>query len=154
MITFRVHGTPKPGGSKKAFVHPHAKNKAGKPMVIVMDACKGNKEWRDAVAAAAREAYEGPLLGSPLVFSVEFYLPRPKSHYGTGKKSDVLKLSAPKYHTKSPDLTKLLRSTEDALTGVVWRDDAQVVETLVGKRYDKITGASITISELSRGEAP
>jgi Holliday junction resolvase RusA-like endonuclease len=34
-----------------------------------------------------------------------------------------------------PDATKLLRGLEDALTGVVWHDDAQIVSQHVEKRY-------------------
>ena len=32
-------------------------------------------------------------------------------------------------------LLKLTRAVEDALTGLVWRDDAQVVDEVLSKRY-------------------
>lgn len=38
-------------------------------------------------------------------------------------------------HTKRPDTGNLLKAVEDALTGVVYRDDAQIVELHVSKNY-------------------
>jgi hypothetical protein len=49
VIRFFVPGIPAPGGSKKAFHHA----KPGK--IIVKDACKRNKPWRDTVASFALE---------------------------------------------------------------------------------------------------
>ncbi|WP_345784476.1 hypothetical protein [Stenotrophomonas chelatiphaga] len=48
-------------------------------------------------------------------------------------------LSAPKrrvvFPSKLPDLSKLVRSTEDALTDAgIWRDDARVIECTSAKR--------------------
>jgi Holliday junction resolvase RusA-like endonuclease len=36
-------------------------------------------------------------------------------------------------HTQKPDLTNLVKAVEDALTGIAYRDDAQVCETVVSK---------------------
>ena len=45
--------------------------------------------------------------------------------------------------------TKLIRAVEDALTGIVWRDDAQVAVQKVAKVYgDEPQGAVITIEEI------
>ena len=142
MISFFVPGLPRPGGSKKAFRHA----KTGKIMVV--DACARNKEWRAVVALAARQAYnDEPLTGS-LVLSINFYLPRPKGHYGSGKNSEVLKPSAPVYPIVPPDLTKLIRSTEDALTGILWADDAQVVIQYAKKYYGARIGAEIEVQKV------
>ena len=46
-----------------------------------------------------------------------------------------MKGSAPFYHTTKPDALKLARSTEDALTGIVWADDAQTAVLEISKRY-------------------
>jgi crossover junction endodeoxyribonuclease RusA len=58
-----------------------------------------------------------------------FTMPRPRVHYGTGRNEGVLK---PRFLNavpdRIPDLSKLCRSTEDALTDAgVWADDARVV---------------------------
>ncbi len=135
-ITFTVYGTPKPGGSKKAFV---SKTGVHAGRAIIVDDCATSKDWRRAVMLAAREAMaqsgQGKILG-PVSLDVTFFMPRPRGHYGTGKNENTLKNSAPFFHTKKPDRTKLLRSTEDALTDAgIWRDDTQVCDGPVRKVY-------------------
>jgi Holliday junction resolvase RusA-like endonuclease len=139
MIMFFVRDTPRPGGSKRAF---HSKGKTW-----IVDANKNTKTWRESVRQAALKAYKGKPLKEALEVTHEFFFRRPSSHYGTGKNQNQLKLSAPKYHTKKPDLTKLIRSTEDALTGIIWVDDSQVISRTDLKRYCNLEneGASITI---------
>jgi crossover junction endodeoxyribonuclease RusA len=70
-------------------------------------------------------------------------MPRPKGHYGSGKNELTVKNSAPKYPDKKPDCTKLLRALEDALTGILWIDDSQVVRQVVGKSYADTGDAKI-----------
>ena len=62
---------------------------------------------------------------------VWFYFQRPKSHY-TSK--GLLRKGAPREHTKKPDTDKLVRLVLDALTGVAYHDDSQVVDEH-GKKY-------------------
>jgi len=104
----------------------------------------------DSVRIFAMQAYRGNLLIGPVYLCIEFVLARRKDHYGTGRNKGILKPSAPKYHLVQPDLCKLTRSTEDALTGVIWKDDSQVVTHSTTKRYNngEKTGALISIEEL------
>jgi Holliday junction resolvase RusA-like endonuclease len=129
---FEVLGKPQPGGSKTAFVIPNTKR------AVVVDANKNLKPWKAAVQEAAREQtprwWEGPLEG-PVYLSLIFVRQRPKHHFGTGRNEQVLKDSAPRYPTGRPDTTKLTRGLEDALTGVAWKDDAQIVTQVCLKRY-------------------
>jgi len=142
-ITFDVIGIPQPGGSKKAFMHPHLRR------IMIVDANSKAKNWKDTVRTAAVEAYRGPIIHGPLRLYVTFYMPRPKGHWRTGRNAGELKPNAPKYPTTKPDASKILRSTEDALTKIIWQDDAQVVVQTVCKEYaDGPPGAKITIEEL------
>lgn len=136
-----VTGHPRPGGSKQPFV-PRRKNgdfvtrANGSPMVNVVDASgKSGKAWRKAVAAAARELAPAEPWTGPLAALAIFRMPRPKNHCGTGRNAGTLKAWAPARHLKTPDATKLWRSAEDALTGIVWVDDAQIVQQTVQKVY-------------------
>jgi Holliday junction resolvase RusA-like endonuclease len=145
MITIFVRDTPRPGGSKKSFLH----NRTGK--IIVVDANKHTKTWRDSVRAAAIEVYKGHPLTGPISVDYTFYFNRPNSHHGTGRNKDMVRASAPGFHTIKPDLTKLIRSTEDALTGLIWKDDSQVCRRMDEKKYvddDEKEGVLITILPL------
>ena len=133
LTEFRIYDVPKPGGSKRVF-----RMKAGKS--IVTDDCKTVGVWREAVKSAAREAYDGPVVLGPLRLAVVFYMTRPIGHWGTGRNAETLKRSSPPFPVTRPDSTKLLRSTEDCLSGLIWRDDAQIVNTIVGKRYHSLHG--------------
>lgn len=125
--SFEVFGLPKPAGSKRAFV------RGGR--AIVTDDCRGSREWKNQVADAVGRQHDGPLLDGPLELQVEFWLPRPKSHFGSGRNADQVRPSAPTHPAVKPDLLKLTRAVEDALTGVLWRDDALIVSERLAKRY-------------------
>lgn len=144
-FSFFVPGVPATAGSKKAFVN----RKTGRPMIV--DDCKKGPSWRESVQVAAFKKLnplgEHPLIDEPIELNVVFFFTRPKGHLRTGEKHrGELKPNAPNWPTKPPDVTKLLRALEDALTGVVWRDDASVVVQAARKVYADRPGAFVTIS--------
>jgi Holliday junction resolvase RusA-like endonuclease len=126
-IDLTVYGIPGPQGSKKAV----GRRKNGS--TILVESSAKVKPWRAAVVEAALAKYAGtePLTG-PLVLRVNFTLPQP--------------VRLPKGRTTPcvyPDLSKLVRSTEDALTTAhIWLDDAQVVSTMASKSYPDPKGLS------------
>lgn len=129
-IWLRIEGKAEPAGSKRGFVNP----KTGG--VIITDANKKSKPWQQIVAAAAREAMDGrPPLEGPLELVASFYFVKPKS-----VKRD--------YPSVRPDTTKLLRGLEDALTGIVWRDDAQVVQQHAFKSYADEAHVYVTVQQV------
>lgn len=107
---FRVYGTPAPQGSKRHVGHGR-----------MIESSKAVKPWREAVRWSAIEAMREqgitrPLDG-PLAARIVFALRRPGS-------------AAKRVHPdRKPDLSKLVRSTEDALTdaGLI-ADDARIVQ--------------------------
>lgn len=143
MISFFIHGVPAPGGSKSAFVPTNKKTgepfrgPGGRIIVNVVDAGGDRtKEWRKSVAWAGKAEWRyKPLLTGPLKVHMEFYIPRPKAHYGTGKNSLTLRSDAPEFHTHPADAIKYARSTEDALTSIIWQDDSQTVSLTTEKRW-------------------
>ena len=76
-----------------------------------------------------------------------FFVPRPKGHK---RKDGTIRDTAPQFPTTKPDALKLARSTEDALTGIVWHDDAQTADIVARKRYADHgpCGCDITIRPL------
>jgi len=141
MIHFWVPGVPQPGGSKRAFVN----RKTGRP--IITEDNTRSKDWRTAVAFMAAEVIKEPLTG-PLSVRFEFLLLRPRGHYG----KRGVRSSAPEYPAVRPDVSKLVRPTEDALKGIAWHDDSQIVSQEASKRYALTAGAWITIEPAGKGE--
>jgi Holliday junction resolvase RusA-like endonuclease len=145
-----VYGVAKPGGSKKAFKHP----KTGQIIVTDMSGAAG-KTWRSDVQSAATPHFVDQETGEfltetgPLEVEITFWRARPKSHYGTGKNRDLVKDTAPAYPTVKPDVDKLSRAVLDALTGIAWKDDAQVISKSVRKRYDHGDRTEIRIFRLA-----
>lgn len=141
-----VFGNPQPAGSKRAFsVNGRAH---------VTDANPRSREWKDRVAQAAGEQYGGELVDGPLAVEMAFTQPRPKSHYGTGRNAEEIKASAPDWPVGRPDVLKLARGAEDALTGVVWRDDAQIVEEFLTKTYGEPARCEIAVYRMGTAAAP
>lgn len=135
-VAFTTIGLPAPQGSKNKWGGED--NKRVKP-------------YRDAISADAAAAMTGDLFTGPVNLSVDFYFPRPKSHYRTGKHAGTLRDDAPVYVATKPDLDKLLRAVGDALTGVVLRDDSQIVLTDARKLYaslDTAVRTSVAVGEL------
>jgi crossover junction endodeoxyribonuclease RusA len=155
-IQITVKGLPAPQGSKVAFKAP----RTGR--IVVKESSDAKvKAWRQGVAGAALAAIAGRGLDLPIRrpvrVSIMFALPRPKDHYGTGRNAGQVKPSAPLWPTTYPDLSKLIRSTEDALTTAgIWADDAQVVICVASKDYAgqvpglDLPGALITITPIDR----
>lgn len=148
IVCFYIRGFPAPGGSKTAFPlrrrdGSYVFDSNGRIIInMVDDAGERNKQWKKAVAIQAKIAYRGVPLDEPLDVFFEFFLERPKGHYRTGSFANELKADAPKYPTSKPDALKLARSTEDALTGILWTDDAGNVDIAARKRYAKLGEAS------------
>lgn len=128
MIAISVRGKPTPQGSHKAFVV------GGRARIT--DSNKNLRAWRDLVAACAQSVAPDELLEGPIRVEIEFLLARPKS---------LPKKIPDWWHVKKPDVDKLTRAILDALTGIVFRDDSQVVEVVARKSYGT-PGAEIVIA--------
>lgn len=129
MITIVVRDTPQPQGSKSAFALRKAGAFTGR--AVVVEDNQKVRPWREAVRSEAQRAVEAAAEGTyplegPVIMAVTLTVPKPRS----APKTKVT------YPGKKPDALKLLRSTEDALSGLVYVDDAQIVEyARFGKFY-------------------
>lgn len=144
-ISFTVYGKPQTAGSKRAFVIP------GTNRASVTDDNPKSRDWKNAVRSAAIEYCGGhvlDLLDGPLHVTFTFFLLRPKGQFGSGRNASQVKASAPQYPATKPDVLKLSRAVEDALTGVLWRDDAQIVQEVLAKRFGEPARVEITVTNL------
>lgn len=142
-VTFSVVGVAQPAGSKRAFVHQHTKR------VVVTDDARRSRPWKQEVAACAAAAMGelAPYAG-PLSLELEVTVARPRGHYG---KRGILP-SAPVYPTVRPDLLKLARAVEDALTGIVYRDDSLIVVERLRKSYGEPARIDVAVAPLDEHE--
>lgn len=140
---FFVTGRPAPQGSKTSLGKGRFKEQSP-----YLDA------WRNDVRAAAEKVRGEALIDGPIFTRMIFYFPRPKSHYVAGNRERGLKPAAPVFYSSAPDRDKLERSTNDALTGVIWVDDARVAGTCSFKLYScELSGASIRVYQLTDDDA-
>ena len=104
---------------------------------------------------------EDYMLRGPVRMSAVFLFQRPANHYRrdgilkplNGRLSSATGQEAPLYHCVQPDWSKLQRSTEDALTRVLYEDDARIVGGGGEKRWcvgAEQPGALLTLIPLSR----
>jgi len=124
VITFRADGAPVPQGSMKV-INGNVIHSQGSALAV----------WRSTVALSARLAGARPN-ASPVSIEIDFYLPRPRT---------VKRI----YPTVPPDLDKLIRGVLDALTGIGYLDDSQVVDIKASKAYSPTPGAEIRLCEMS-----
>lgn len=172
-IDLFIPGTPAPGGSKTAipmrrsngelacrfvFSKRHRKS-VPMPILTYVDSGKHNAAWKQTVAAHARRQFRCEPLDGPLRVLFRFYLERPQAHHIGDDRSRPLKpqfLDVIGPGTK-PDATKLVRSTEDALTGILWVDDAQVIQQYAEKLYagpGQPTGVRVMVTKVIPDHAP
>ena len=125
-VEIRVIGLPAPQGSKRLIGHTNT----GRG--ILVESSAKVKPWREAVKYAALEALNPGAypreccIRGPVDVEMIFTLPKPKSAPKTRRT----------WPDKKPDLSKLVRSTEDALTDAgVWEDDARVVRCYAAKVF-------------------
>lgn len=119
MISFFVPGNPKPKGSFKAFKPRNSR------FPIVTNDCSKTKPWQSLISIVAiQEIKDMELIMGPIEIELDFILKRPKS-----LPKRVL------HHTKKPDIDKLTRCVLDALKGIIYMDDSQVIMVSAGKRY-------------------
>lgn len=64
-----------------------------------------------------------------------FHFSRPVYHYGSGKNEGKLKPSSNKHHIVKPDVDNLIKFVLDALTGLYWVDDNQIINISARKMY-------------------
>jgi Holliday junction resolvase RusA-like endonuclease len=154
--TFFVRGTPVPKGSMKGMIH--VRGLAGSRCVVVLtqqvlsavgggwraqpivthDDRAAVKAWaKEIKLVASAHAPERPLDGA-VGIDATFVVQRPKSVSEKKRPHAVCK----------PDVDKYLRLLQDALTGVLYVDDAQVVRVQMAKVYGEDPGVQVRVWEI------
>lgn len=130
-IQFTIYGRAVPQGRPRAYRRGN---------FIGMYDPKESKAWKQEVRWQALQHKSLKLFTGAIIFEVHFWLPKPKS--------------LPKkivHHTKKPDLDNLVKAIKDALKGIIYRDDSQVVYSIASKGYGE-PHIDIAIQELTEDE--
>ena len=136
VITFSVDGIPVAKGRPRFkrvgnFVQTYTPNKTA--------------TWEETVKQAAKNAMGSTdLLETPVTMALYFRLPMPQSWSKKRKEGALKGLEAP---TKKPDWDNLGKAVSDALNGVIFKDDSQIVSAHVKKTYSAVPGVDIYVSE-------
>lgn len=128
-IEFTVFGIPKPQGSKTAMPFRRKNGKLGANLLegSTPKSRAAFKSWRHEIACVSGYFHtrDGPQFEEgALKVNLSFFLPRPKS--------------LPKrvsHSVKKPDLDKLVRTVFDGMTGILFKDDSQIVRLTASKEY-------------------
>lgn len=103
--------------------------------------------YKQAIAgSAASQSIVGQPTPAPLALKMVFVMPIPES-WSKKKRWDALN----KAHMTKPDLDNLIKGCTDALNGVVWQDDKQIVSVEATKVYGFEPRIELYVTEL-RGQ--
>jgi Holliday junction resolvase RusA-like endonuclease len=127
---FTVNGLPKTKGSYRGTLNKHTGR------VVVFQDCKQTKPWQKAIEVEAKKVAPPEPLTGPICVSAIFKIQRGK----TVKRE---------FPTVKPDIDKLERVVLDALTGIFYVDDGQVINVHTYKLYDTSPGVDIAIQEVT-----
>lgn len=109
---------------------------------------KGSKDYKRVIRLQAMAQLKNAgwsISGKPLSLCVQFLMPIPKSKT---KKFKIAAIDGKIKHVVKPDLDNLFKAAIDALNGLAYKDDNQIISVLMGKRYAENAGIIIKIEEL------
>jgi Holliday junction resolvase RusA-like endonuclease len=136
MVTFKVDGNPV--GKQRAryvkrgnFVQTYTPEKT--------------RTYESLIKEAAIEAMgSSEPLETPVTLYLYIRVPMPKSY---SKKRIEACLNGSEQPTKKPDASNILKSVEDGMNSVVYKDDSQIVNIHVTKVYSSEAGVDICVKE-------
>jgi Holliday junction resolvase RusA-like endonuclease len=138
VLLIRVPGKP------QAWERAGLQRRRGKPPIHYTPSA--TRDYKTAIGLVARRGMAGrePSL-FPIFLGCVFCLPIPKSWSKREKTSALLEVRLP---TGRPDLDNYAKAVKDALTGIAYADDSQVVILQLRKIYAAIPSTEITVLEV------
>lgn len=136
-VAFNVPGKPVGKGRPRAA-------RRGKGITLYTP--EKTATYESTVALFASQAMAGrPLISGPVDVVMRVVLPIPASWSIRKKDHATDGIVMP---TTKPDMDNVVKAIFDAINGVVWNDDTQVVDLLVRKRYGLTPCVSVIVSQL------
>jgi len=139
MVVFTVDGIPQ-GKGRPRF------RRAGNFVQTYTDA--KTKTYEEAIRSASGVAMgsASPLEG-PVSVDLYIRVPVPQSYSKTRR---AMCLEAVERPLKKPDIDNVIKAYLDAMNGIVYIDDTQVVRVSAKKTYSSVAGVDVCIMEESK----
>lgn len=137
MVVFAIDGNPVPKGRPRfakrgKFVQTYTPQKT--------------KDYEQSVRDAALSAMgSADPLETPVAVYLYIRMPIPAS-YSKKRVQDCL--TGVEMHTKKPDWDNVAKAVTDAMNGIVYLDDCQIVSAHVKKVYSKEPGVDVMVKEV------
>ena len=106
---------------------------------------KRTVDYERMVQTLFYQKYGSPKIEGAVLLELELYMGIPKS---ASKKRKARMLSHEERPTKRPDLDNCLKAVCDALNGIAYKDDSQIVGAVVQKFYSDEPRVEIEIKKL------
>ena len=130
MLIFEIHTIPKPQKQTK-FSYKGAYDPS--------------KEYKTALQWQIKPyAPSNPILG-PVRVHISFFLPIPKITPSMRRKQMINGLCVP---WRRPDLDNLAYTVTNAMQDIIYKDDSQIIDLVLSKRYAEIPKIVIKILEM------
>jgi len=106
------------------------------------------KKVKETFASILQQDAPATPIDEPIMLEINFYMRRPKGHYGTGKNIGKIKATAPEWCSSKPDIDNLIKFVQDALNKIFYRDDSLICQVVGRKLYSEKPRTEITIQTL------
>lgn len=105
------------------------------------------KDYENLVRWSCKSKYKDKPLNGPIRVDIIFYMLIPK---GTSKKRTKAKIKGDILPTKRPDWDNMAKAITDALNGIAYNDDNQIVETHIYKYFSDNPRAEVKITQIKK----
>ena len=134
-IQFTIPGNPVPKARPRVTKSGHAYTP------------KKTSDYEKLVQIYAKQAMAGMNPTTEAVrLTVRAFFPIPKS-WTKAKKEKAL--NGDLKHTTKPDLSNIVKAVEDAMNGIVYKDDSQISEIVCVKRYSMSPKVDLTVEVIN-----
>lgn len=138
-VRFTIEGNPVAKGRHRSYI-----NKGGR---IGTYTPQKTESWENYIRMVARTYAPGELMTGPVKLQCMFYMQIPKS-WSQKKKEEAQTFN--RFPTTKPDLDNMVKLVKDALKGIIWHDDSQVVFSRETKFYSVKPRTEIYIEEMKK----
>ena len=104
-----------------------------------------SREYKNLVKKLAYDAYQGEPLDGPIKIKMIHYFEIPKSYSKKRKKACLEGIERP---TKKPDIDNVYKGIADAMSGIIYQDDKQIVEDTQEQWYSLMPCVKVEVIQI------